>query len=166
MQFSHFAILILVSYNRSGPTNASQIQLHTAQGSTLTFNTPNPEDLKDLLLFLLAELRRLSRFTVAIQDNVPKGLKKSHVRSVFFLTQIHFTETNLLAYRKGDLVYLEGETTGESLMKNIWGMGRNRRTDERGDVSNENVYILPTLREPPSDIIVRGNYLILTELIV
>lgn len=62
----------------------------------------------------------------------------------------------MLAYRKGDLVYLEGETTGESLMKNIWGMGRNRRTDERGDISNENVYILPTLREPPSDIIVRG----------
>jgi myosin VIIa len=65
----------------------------------------------------------------------------------------------MLAYRKGDLVYLEGETTGESLMKNIWGMGRNRRTDERGDVSNENVYILPTLREPPSDIIVKRNYL-------
>jgi hypothetical protein len=61
--------------DRSGPTNASQIQLHTAQGSTLTFNTPNPDDLKDLLMYLLAELRRLSRFTVAIQDNTPKGLE-------------------------------------------------------------------------------------------
>jgi hypothetical protein len=59
-----------------------------------------------------------------------------------------------LAYQKGELIYLEGETTGDSLTKNAWGVGRNARTSQRGDISYESVYILATLREPPPDIVV------------
>ncbi|XP_059488702.1 myosin-VIIa-like isoform X2 [Neocloeon triangulifer] len=119
---------------KNGQPVSPQIEMHTAQGQTLTFNAPNSEDLKDLLFFLIGELRKLSRFAVALQDYTAK-------------------ENNLLTYVKGDLIYLEGETTGEVMMKSAWGVGRNRRTNQRGDVASHNVYILPTLREPPTDVI-------------
>ncbi|CAB3368903.1 Hypothetical predicted protein [Cloeon dipterum] len=119
---------------KNGQATAPQIILHTAQAQTLTFNAPNAEDLKELLLFVIGELRKLSRFTVALQDNQPK-------------------DSNMLTYLRGDLIYLEGETIGETLMKNAWGVGRNRRTNQRGDIASQNVYILPTLKEPPTDIV-------------
>jgi hypothetical protein len=66
-------------------------------------------------------------------------------------------ESNVLGYERGDLIYLDNETTGETLMKNAWGVGRNSRTGLKGDVSSEGVHILATLREPPPDIIVSNN---------
>jgi len=73
-----FKSLILNSnpaVSKGGQPIAPQIVLYTAQGTTMTFNTPNADDLKELLGFMLTELRRLSRFTVALQNYIPKGNK-------------------------------------------------------------------------------------------
>lgn len=54
---------------------------------------------------------------------------------------------------KGDLIILEEDSTGESVLNSRWCIGRSERTQDRGDFPAETVYVLPTLTRPPNDIL-------------
>lgn len=51
---------------------------------------------------------------------------------------------SICSYRKGDLVILDKQQSGEDIMTNGWCFGENARTKERGSVNAECVYILPS----------------------
>ena len=55
---------------------------------------------------------------------------------------------------KGDLVRLNSDNSGETLMKTRWCIGTNERTKKEADFPMESLYILPTLSKPPTDILV------------
>lgn len=58
-----------------------------------------------------------------------------------------------MSFLKGDLIILEEDSTGETVLNNGWCIGRCERTQERGDFPAETVYVLPTLTKPPQDIL-------------
>lgn len=65
--------------------------------------------------------------------------------------------SSFLSFLKGDLIILEDESCGESVLNNGWCIGRCERTQERGDFPAETVYVLPTLTKPPVDILALFN---------
>lgn len=65
--------------------------------------------------------------------------------------------TSFLSFLKGDLIILEEDSTGETVLNNGWCIGRCERSQERGDFPAETVYVLPTLTKPPQDILALFN---------
>lgn len=55
---------------------------------------------------------------------------------------------------KGDLVVLDAESQGETVLNGGWCSGRNERTGDKGDFPSEVVYIIPAMSKPPPDILV------------
>lgn len=81
-----------------------------------------------------------SKFVIALQDY-----------------QAPTESSNFLSFLKGDLIILEEDSTGESVINSRWCIGRCERTQERGDFPAETVYVLPTLSKPPNDIVALFN---------
>lgn len=63
--------------------------------------------------------------------------------------------SSFLDFSRGDLILLDEENTGETVLNSGWCAGTNERTEERGDFPAEAVYVLPCLNKPPDDILVR-----------
>lgn len=62
--------------------------------------------------------------------------------------------STFLNFQQGDLIILENDITGETVMTSGWCIGYSDRTGERGDFPAETVYVLPTLSKPPPEILV------------
>lgn len=89
---------------------------------------------RESLEFFFSSFR--SKFVIAVQDYKAPG-----------------EGTSFLSFSKGDLLLLEEDSTGETVLNNGWCIGRSDRTEERGDFPAETVYVLPTLSKPPDDIL-------------
>jgi len=111
--------------------------LSTVRGEEFTFQSPNAEDIRDLVVYFLEGLKKRSKFVIALQDYKAPGEGSS------FLT-----------FQKGDLIILEDESTGETVLNSGWCVGTCERTGEKGDFPAETVYVLPSLTKPPNDILV------------
>ena len=61
---------------------------------------------------------------------------------------------NFLALNRGDIVELDDENTGETVLNSGWCSGRLERTGEQGNFPAEAVYVLPSMTRPPDDILV------------
>lgn len=112
--------------------------LSTVRGEEFTFQSPNAEDIRDLVVYFLEGLKKRSKYVIALQDYKAPGEGSS------FLT-----------FQKGDLIILEDESTGETVLNSGWCIGTCERTGEKGDFPAETVYVLPSLTKPPNDILVR-----------
>lgn len=62
--------------------------------------------------------------------------------------------SSFLSFHKGDLINLEDDSSGETVMNSGWCVGRCERTGEKGDFPAETVYVLPALSKPHNDILV------------
>ncbi|GAB6021168.1 hypothetical protein CHUAL_003798 [Chamberlinius hualienensis] len=123
----------------SQTTNKAFVQaftLSTVMGKELTFQSPNSEDIKTLVMYFLEGLKKRSRYVVAIQDYKP--LEGS---------------TASVPLTKGDLIALEDNVTGETVMNSSWCVGRFEKTNQRGEFPTEGVYVIPTLTKPPPDVL-------------
>lgn len=67
--------------------------------------------------------------------------------------------SSILTFQKGDLLVLQGQETGQSVMSNGWCQGECARTQKVGAFPAECVYILPTVTKPPADILVGSSLL-------
>jgi myosin-7 len=105
-------------------------------GEEFTFQSPNSEDIQDLVDFFLDGLKRRSNYVIALQDYKPPNEGSS-----------------FLSFQKGDLIILEDENCGETVLTSGWCVGRCERTDDKGDFPAETVYVLPTTTKPPPDIL-------------
>ena len=110
--------------------------LCTVRGEEFTFQSPNAEDIRDLVQFFLEGLKKRSMYVVALQDYKGDG-------------------ASYLQLNKGDLVVLDRESRGEAILNGGWCSGVNERTGERGDFPSEVVCIVPAMTKPPPDIMVR-----------
>lgn len=77
-----------------------------------------------------------------------------HYELLHFVVFFSGEGSSFLSFRKGDLIILEDDSSGETVINSGWCVGRCERTGEKGDFPAETVYVLPTLTKPPSDILV------------
>lgn len=129
------------------------------RGEEFTFQSPNAEDIRDLVVYFLEGLKKRSLFVIALQDyKAPGKFHNNYVDTKMnqcqFLFYFSGEGTSFLNFQKGDLIILEDESTGETVMTSGWCVGYCERTGERGDFPAETVYVLPTLSKPPVDILV------------
>ncbi|KAL3220022.1 hypothetical protein MRX96_030100, partial [Rhipicephalus microplus] len=108
--------------------------LSTVRGEEFTFQSPNSEDVRDLVDFFLEGLKKRSKFVISLQEY--KG-----------------DAANYLSFEQGDLILLEDNMCGEHVLNNNWCTGRNERTGEKGDFASDYVYVLPALSKPPNNIL-------------
>ncbi|XP_023947014.1 myosin-VIIa [Bicyclus anynana] len=131
-----FPEITTVASQKTNKVFTQTFSLSTVRGEEFTFQSPNAEDIRDLVVYFLEGLKKRSKYVIALQDYKAPGEGSS------FLT-----------FQKGDLIILEEESTGESVLNNGWCIGRCERTMERGDFPAETVYVLPALTKPPPDIL-------------
>lgn len=104
--------------------------LATLSGDEYVFQSPNSDDICDLVTFFLIGLKNRSKYLVALQDFKSDG------------------QTGISQVTQGDLLILEENYTGEHVLKSGWVPVKNDRTGEIGDVPTECVYVLPTTTMP------------------
>ncbi|XP_075211513.1 unconventional myosin-VIIa ck [Lycorma delicatula] len=131
-----FPEITTVSSQKTNKVFTQTFTLSTVRGEEFTFQSPNAEDIRDLVVYFLEGLKKRSSFVIALQDYKAPGEGSS------FLT-----------FQRGDLIILEDESTGETVMNSGWCVGRCERTAEKGDFPAETVYVLPALSKPPLDIL-------------
>ncbi|XP_045594548.1 myosin-VIIa isoform X2 [Procambarus clarkii] len=131
-----FPEITTVSCNKTQKVYTQTFTLSTVRGEEFTFQSPNSEDIRDLVVYFLEGLKKRSKFVIALQDYKAPGENSS------FLT-----------FNKGDLILLEEDSSGETVMNASWCVGRCERTNERGDFPAETVYVLPAVTKPPLDIL-------------
>ncbi|XP_055389301.1 myosin-VIIa isoform X2 [Condylostylus longicornis] len=135
-----FPEITAVSSQKTNKVFTQTFSLSTVRDEEFTFQSPNAEDIRDLVVYFLEGLKKRSKFVIALQDYRAPG-----------------EGTSFLSFLKGDLIILEEDSTGETVLNNGWCIGRCERTQERGDFPAETVYVLPTLTKPPSDILALFN---------
>ncbi len=131
-----FPEITAVSSQKTNKVFTQTFSLSTVRGEEFTFQSPNAEDIRDLVVFFLEGLKKRSKYVIAIIDYRSPG-----------------EGTSFLSFLKGDLIILEEDSTGETVLNAGWCIGRCERTQERGDFPAETVYVLPTLTKPPQDIL-------------
>ncbi|CAG9814531.1 unnamed protein product [Phaedon cochleariae] len=108
--------------------------LHTVAKEEFVFHTLDAESVSSLVQHIVDGLKKRSVYCVATQDySHPSGAE------------------SCLTLRKGDLIALKQDLNGEKLMSSTWGFGETN--GKIGDFPTENVYIIPTLQKPPSNIL-------------
>lgn len=131
-----FPEITSVSSQKTNKVFTQTFSLSTVRGEEFTFQSPNAEDIRDLVVYFLEGLKKRSKFVIAIQDYKSPG-----------------EGTSFLSFLKGDLILLEEDSSGETVLNNGWCIGRCERSQERGDFPAETVYVLPTMTRPPNDIL-------------
>uniref|UniRef100_A0AC35EU69 Myosin-VIIa n=1 Tax=Panagrolaimus sp. PS1159 TaxID=55785 RepID=A0AC35EU69_9BILA len=106
--------------------------IQTIGGDEYTFQSPNSDDIRELVVYFLSGLRRLSRFAVTIQE------QKLDDKGTY------------LECHRGDLLILAEEfgTASAQFVK-----AENTRTGAHGNIPIELIYILPTITKPSIDIL-------------
>ncbi|KAI5704932.1 hypothetical protein M8J75_010185 [Diaphorina citri] len=131
-----FPEITTVASQKTNKVFTQTFTLCTVRGEEFTFQSPNAEDIRDLVVYFLEGLKKRSSFVIALQDYKAPGEGSS-----------------FLSFHRGDLILLEEGSTGETVQNSGWCVGRCDRTGEKGDFPAETVYVLPTLSKPPSDIL-------------
>ncbi|KAK5645798.1 hypothetical protein RI129_004262 [Pyrocoelia pectoralis] len=123
-----------VGYEQAQRSQLHKFTLRTIRKEDFVFHCPDAANLNKLIVYLLDGLKKRSSYCVAIQDYKHPGEAAS-----------------FLALKKGDLIILKDDVTGETLMTSTWGYGEcNGRL---GDFPTEVVQLLPAINKPPSDVI-------------
>lgn len=130
-----------IAVHRTNKMFTQTFNLSTVRGEEFTFQSPNAEDIRDLVVYFLEGLKKRSKFVIALQDYKAPG-----------------DGSSFLSFQKGDLIVLEDESTGETVLNSGWCIGTCERTTEKGDFPAETVYVLPSLSKPPNDILVGPSF--------
>uniref|UniRef100_A0A0N4ZLT2 Myosin motor domain-containing protein n=1 Tax=Parastrongyloides trichosuri TaxID=131310 RepID=A0A0N4ZLT2_PARTI len=106
--------------------------IHTIANAEFTFQSPNSDDIKDLITYFLKGLKDRSKFVVAKSD-------------------IELTDN--LKCKKGDLLTILDNVRGKSLEGKEFVYVDNDRTGMKGNVPINKIYVLPTLVKPTMTIL-------------
>lgn len=128
-----FPEITSISSQKTSKAFSQTFTLSTVRAEEFTFQSPNAEDIRDLVQFFLEGLKKRSMYAVALQDYKEDG-------------------ANYLQLSKGDLVVLDPSSRGEAILSGSWCSGRSERTGEQGDFPSEVVCIVPAMSKPPEEI--------------
>lgn len=130
-----FPEITTVSSKKLSKNALQTFTLTTVRAEEFTFQSPNSEDIRDLVTYFLEGLKKRSRYVIGLQDyKAPEG-------------------SSFLNFNQGDLIDLEDDNTGEMVLNSGWCVGRCERTGEKGDFPAECVYVLPAMSKPPTEIL-------------
>jgi len=125
-----FPEINLAQSQKCGRPFMQNFLLTTLRGEEFVFQSPNSDDVCDLVSFFLTGLKQRSKFIIALQDYASEG-------------------GNAISFSQGDLMLLEEGYAGDYVHKSGWVPAKLERTGEKGDVPSECVYVLPTTTKPP-----------------
>ncbi|XP_041973000.1 myosin-VIIa-like [Aricia agestis] len=114
--------------------NLGRITIRTIQQEEFVFQSVDAREMSSLVIYLIDGLKRRSIYAIAQSDS--EGYSDA---------------ASFLNYKKGDLITLLQDATGETLMNATWGHGECNH--QEGLFPTEQVYILPTLTMPHSAIL-------------
>ncbi|XP_047544700.1 myosin-VIIa-like isoform X2 [Vanessa atalanta] len=106
-----------------------RITIRTIQQEEFVFQSVDASEMSALIIYLIDGLKRRSIYVITQSDS-----------------QGYSDAASFLQYKKGDLITLLQESTGETLMNATWGHGE--CNGHEGLFPTEQVYILPTLSKP------------------
>ncbi|KAL0848961.1 hypothetical protein ABMA28_013349 [Loxostege sticticalis] len=130
-----FAEVTYVAYNEDTDIeNLGRITIRTIQQEEFVFQSVDASEMSALIIYLIDGLKRRSIYVVAQTDS-----------------QGYSDASSFLQYKKGDLITLLQDCTGETLMNSTWGHGV--CNDQEGLFPTEQVYILPTMTAPSTTIL-------------
>lgn len=101
-----FPEITSVSSQKTNKVFTQTFSLSTVRAKEFTFQSPNAEDIRDLVVYFLEGLKKRSKFVIAVQDYKAPG-----------------EGTSFLSFMKGDLIILEEDSTGECVLNNGWCIG-------------------------------------------
>ncbi|CAJ0583494.1 unnamed protein product, partial [Mesorhabditis spiculigera] len=119
-------------FNKGKRTGADNFTIRAVSGDDFTFQSPNAEDIAELVDYFLVGLKERSKFLIATQS------------------QRENEQSSLLGFEQGDLLLLCNGATGAILKQQQVVMAENARTGQQGTVGADQVYVLPTLVKPPN----------------
>lgn len=102
-----FPEITAVSSQKTNKVFTQTFSLSTVRAEEFTFQSPNAEDIRDLVVYFLEGLKKRSKFVIAVQDYKAPG-----------------EGTSFLSFLKGDLIILEEDSTGECVLNNGWCIGK------------------------------------------
>lgn len=114
--------------------NVGRVTIRTIQQEEFVFQSVDASEMSSLIIYLMDGLKRRSIYVIAQSDS--QGFSEA---------------ASFLQYKKGDLITLLQDTTGETLLNATWGYGE--CNNQEGLFPTEQVYILPTLSLPPASIL-------------
>ncbi|XP_063838937.1 myosin-VIIa-like [Ostrinia nubilalis] len=130
-----FSEVTYVAYNEDPDfENLGRITIRTIQQEEFVFQSMDASEMSALIIYLIDGLKRRSIYVVAQTDS-----------------QGYSDASSFLQYKKGDLITLLQDCTGETLMNSTWGHGI--CNDQEGLFPTEQVYILPTMTAPSNTIL-------------
>lgn len=130
-----FTEITYVAYNADNEReDVGNITITTIQQEEFIFQSCDATEMSSLIIFLIDGLKRRSIYVIAQSDS------QGYSDAMSFLT-----------YKKGDLIKLLQDCTGETLMSQTWGHGV--CNGQEGLFPTEQVYILPTMTSPPAPIL-------------
>lgn len=129
-----FPEITSIHSQKMGRPFVQNFNLSTLRGDDFTFQSPNAEDICDLVTFFLTGLKTRSKFAVAMQEYKPES------GSGVALTQ-------------GDLLILDEGLTGDHVLRNSWVAAINDRTGEAGDFPTESLYVIPSATKPTASLL-------------
>ncbi|XP_046402414.1 myosin-VIIa-like isoform X2 [Ischnura elegans] len=139
-----FPEIISVTFKRepkTGKQNAllPMLTITTAHQEDQIFHSPYADTIVSLLNELIQGLKDRSKYVVAVKEGKENMNKGS-------------PNTKMLDYQRGDLLVLEEAFIGKKEGAD-WFKGHSDRTGARGYFHSETVYVLPTLLQPPANIV-------------
>ena len=126
-----FPEITAITTSASKRLGTDTFTIQTIAGDEYTFQSPNAEDIKELVVYFLKGLKERSHYAVAIQDQKFED-KKTY-----------------LEFKKGDLLILS-EAFGKGVQ---FVKAENTRTGLHGNAAVEAIYVLPTLNKPTTELL-------------
>ncbi|CAG9784601.1 unnamed protein product [Diatraea saccharalis] len=114
--------------------NLGKIIIRTIQQEEFVFQSIEASEMSILIIYLIDGLKRRSIYVVAQSDS-----------------QGYSDASSFLEYKKGDLITLLQDCTGETLLSSTWGHGV--CNGQEGLFPTEQVYIIPTMTQPSNTIL-------------
>ncbi|KAL4715151.1 hypothetical protein ACJJTC_012198 [Scirpophaga incertulas] len=130
-----FAEVTYVAYKEDNDfDNLGQITIRTIQKEEFVFQSVDASEMSVLIIYLIDGLKRRSTYVVAQTES-----------------QGYSDASSFLQYKKGDLITLMHDCTGETLMNSTWGHGE--CNGQEGLFPTEQVYIIPTMVLPSDTVL-------------
>ncbi|KAG7311722.1 hypothetical protein JYU34_002775 [Plutella xylostella] len=130
-----FAEITYVAFNADeNYDNLGTITIRTIQQEEFIFQSVDSGELSSLVIYLIDGLKRRSVYVIAQTDS-----------------QGYSDASSFLQYKKGDLITLLHDCTGETLMTSTWGHGE--CNNQEGLFPTEQVYIIPSMTMPSASVL-------------